>query len=74
MSRPKQRFSEYSPRKQFAIMLLTSASVGLVAAAELDIQRRRPERVRGSRALWRLLALNALGAAAYFCLGRRGAS
>ena len=46
-------------------------SLGLVTAAERDIQRRPADQVRGSRLLWRLICLNALGAVGYLRWGRR---
>jgi hypothetical protein len=46
-------------------------SLGLVTAAERDIQRRPAEQVRGSKTLWRLICLNGLGAASYLRWGRR---
>jgi len=46
-------------------------SLGLVTAAERDIQRRSADQVRGSKLLWRLLCLNALGAVGYLRWGRR---
>ena len=46
-------------------------SVLVVAAAERDLQRRPQEQVRGSKLIWRLVCLNALGSATYFRWGRR---
>jgi hypothetical protein len=60
-----------SPREQLLLVTLLVASVGLVAAAEVDVQRRPAGQVRGSRLLWRLVCLNAIGAASYFRWGRR---
>jgi hypothetical protein len=53
--------------------VLFAASLGLVAASERDIQHRPADQVRGSKLLWRLVCLNALGAASYFRWGRRPA-
>jgi hypothetical protein len=41
-------------------------SLGLVAAAERDSQTRPPSGLRGSKRLWQLVCLNAIGALAYF--------
>jgi hypothetical protein len=49
---------------------LLAASLGLVAAAQRDLYRRSDDEVRGSRRLWRVVCLNALGALAYFAWGR----
>jgi hypothetical protein len=50
---------------------LTAVSVALVLAAERDIGRRSETELRGSKRMWRLLCLNALGAITYFRWGRR---
>jgi hypothetical protein len=71
VSRSKRRFKEYSPPQQLLIAVLTAVSIGLVGAAERDIQRRPADRVRGRKSLWRLVCLNAIGAASYFRWGRR---
>jgi hypothetical protein len=69
VSRSKKQFREYSPAKQFWIAGLFVASLGLVAAAQRDIQRRPADQIRGSKLRWRLVCLNALGAARYFRSG-----
>jgi hypothetical protein len=71
VSRSKKRLNEYSPPQQLLIVVLATASLGLVGAAERDIQRRPANRVRGRKSLWRLVCLNAIGAASYFRWGRR---
>lgn len=53
------------------VLALIAACLALVAAAELDLQRRPADQVRGPKALWRVACLNALGGAAYFRWGRR---
>ncbi len=71
VSHPRKNFGEYPPVKRLWIAAVFVASLGLVAAGERDIQRRPAEQVRGSKLLWRLACLNALGAASYFRWGRR---
>ena len=73
MARSKKQFKEYSPAKRAWIAVLFAVSLGLVAASERDIQRRPADQVRGSKMLWRLICLNALGAASYLRWGRRAA-
>lgn len=73
MARSKKRFREYSPAQQAWIAVLIAVSLGLVVASERDIQRRPADQVRGSKVLWRLVCLNALGAASYLRWGRRPA-
>jgi hypothetical protein len=72
VSRSKKPFKDRSRAEQLAILALSFAAASLVAGAERDLQRRPAEQVRGSKALWRLLCLNAIGAAVYFRWGRRG--
>jgi hypothetical protein len=74
MSGSKKKLSERSPAERLTLIALTAAAASLVAGAERDLQRRPAEQVRGSKTLWRLLCLNAIGAAVYFCWGRRTAS
>jgi hypothetical protein len=47
-----------------------AVSLAIVAIAERDIQHRAPAEIRGSKLLWRLVSLNALGAIAYLKEGR----
>jgi hypothetical protein len=61
------QFKELSPR----VLALIAALLGLVAAAEIDIHRRPADEVRGSKLVWRLVCLNAVGAVGYFRWGRR---
>lgn len=64
------QFRERPPAQRLWILALFIGSLCVVAAAERDIQGRSVEQVRGSKSLWRLLSLNAVGAAAYFRWGR----
>ncbi|HEX5900877.1 MAG TPA: hypothetical protein VFY32_15845 [Solirubrobacteraceae bacterium] len=64
-------FKDLSPGHRVLASVLIAVSLGLVAAAERDLQRRPATQVRGSKNLWRLVCLNALGAAAYLRWGRR---
>jgi hypothetical protein len=66
-----RKFHERSSIQRVWAGVLIAASLALVAAAERDIQRRPADQVHGSKPLWRLLCLNALGAAGYFGWGRR---
>lgn len=49
---------------------LITISLAIVAVAEADIHKRESSEIRGSKLLWRLVSLNALGALAYFRWGR----
>ncbi|MGH2929693.1 MAG: hypothetical protein ACRDL8_15950 [Solirubrobacteraceae bacterium] len=50
---------------------MIAISVGIVAVAERDLHARRPSEIRGSKRIWRLACLNAIGAIAYLACGRR---
>ena len=71
MTRSKKSFKELSPAARMRALLLVAASLAVVAAAERDIHHRPACEVRGSKPVWRILCLNALGAISYFCWGRR---
>ena len=64
-------FKALSPARQAGVSVLIVAALALIAAAERDIQRRPSSEVRGSKLLWRLVCLNAVGAVGYLLLGRR---
>ncbi|HEX3801904.1 MAG TPA: hypothetical protein VHV75_03600 [Solirubrobacteraceae bacterium] len=49
---------------------LIAVSLGIVAVAERDIHNRPSGEIRGSKLLWRLVSLNALGALSYLKWGR----
>lgn len=67
----KKRLADRSPLERVGIGLLLLASLGVVAYAERDIQRRPAGEVRGPKLAWRAASLNAVGALAYLALGRR---
>jgi hypothetical protein len=69
----KTSFKDMTPLQRVVTLVLIGISVGLVTAAERDLQRRTPDEVRGEKWLWRILCLNALGAISYFRWGRRAA-
>jgi hypothetical protein len=64
--------SELSRRRQAGIVVLATVQLGLLIAAERDIQRRPAALIRGPKTRWRLLCLiNFLGPLSYFTFGRR---
>ncbi len=71
MLKKKRKFSERSPAEKAMLGVLMVVSLGIVGLAERDLQRRPAPQVRGSKLIWRLASLNALGALAYLGLGRR---
>lgn len=71
MSQSKQkRLSEYTPVQRLVLAGLAFVCLGLVGAAERDIQRRPAREMRGSKLLWRVVSTNALGAVGYLRWGR----
>ncbi len=71
MARSNKKLSERSPVRRFWLAVIFVVSLGIVVAGERDLQHRPAEQVRGSKLLWRLVCLNALGALSYFRWGRR---
>jgi hypothetical protein len=69
-----KRFKDLSaPDKAWASAVI-GVSLLVVAAAQRDLQHRAPSELNGSKLMWRLVCLNALGALAYFRWGRRASS
>jgi hypothetical protein len=64
-------FKDLSPARRALAVVLFTISIGVVAAAQRDLKRRPDAQLHGSKLLWRLVCLNALGAGAYFRWGRR---
>jgi hypothetical protein len=73
VSQAIEQFKERSPAQRSLTFVLITVALGLVAAAERDIQRRPADQVRGSKLLWRLVCLNAIGSVGYLRWGRRAA-
>ena len=67
----KKKVKDLSPPQRLLAMVVAAVSLGLVTAAERDLQRRPSGEVRGSKWLWRVACLNAIGALAYFRWGQR---
>jgi hypothetical protein len=67
----KRRYSEMGTTGKALVLLITAISLLIIGRAERDISSREDEEVRGSRTVWRLVSLNAVGALAYLRFGRR---
>jgi hypothetical protein len=63
-------FGEMSPRARVLTGPVFLVSLAVVVSAERDIQKRSEREVRGSKFVWRVLSLNAIGAVGYFRWGR----
>jgi hypothetical protein len=68
----RRQLRELPPGQRLLAIVALAISLALVTAAERDLHRRSAQQVRGSRLLWRIVCLNALGAIGYFRWGRRG--
>jgi hypothetical protein len=63
-----------SPSRRAALLCAIALQIGLLVAAELDIQRRPAGAIRGGKARWRVVSLiNFVGPLSYFRWGRRAA-
>jgi hypothetical protein len=60
-----------SPERRSLAAVVIAISVALVAVAERDLHRRPDKQIRGDKRLWRIVCLNAIGAAGYLLWGRR---
>jgi hypothetical protein len=72
---PRKRWSELSQRTRRLLILGSAFEGTLKILALIDIKRRSPNEIRGSKAKWAIAVtlINALGAVpiAYFLWGRR---
>lgn len=72
MSRSRVRFSELSRRRRAGIVVLGTVQLGLLIAAERDIQRRPAVLIRGPMRRWRVICfINFVGPLSYLTFGRR---
>lgn len=71
MSKGLSDFKALPPGRRAGVSALIAVSLALVFTAQRDIQRRPSSEVRGSKLLWRVLCLNAVGAVGYLLWGRR---
>jgi hypothetical protein len=60
-----------SPGRRSLAAVVIAISIALVAVAERDLHRRPDKQIRGDKRLWRIVCLNAIGAAGYLLCGRR---
>ena len=68
----RKDWSELSARQKTGIVLGGAVQIVLLVAALVDIRRRSPDEVRGSKRLWTAAAfVNFVGPISYFLIGRR---
>ena len=71
----KRSWSDLSPRTRRLVVVLGALEAALLVAAQVDLARRPPALVSGSKTMWRLVSLiNVVGPLTYFLRGRRKAA
>jgi hypothetical protein len=71
-TKARKGWSDFSPCQQAVMVTGAVVQVTLLTAAQIDITRRSPDQIRGSKLLWRFLTLvNFIGPIAYFTIGRK---
>lgn len=67
----RKQWSELSRGGRARIIVLTSIQVSLALSAWIDLARRDPAEIRGSKAVWgAVIAVNFVGPILYFTRGR----
>jgi hypothetical protein len=66
----KTPFRQRPLREQAEIVGFISLSLVMVGLAQNDLRQRPASQIRGSKNVWRLVSLNALGALIYLSWGR----
>lgn len=74
MIKQQRRWEDLTGTQRIAVVLGGLIQVALMLAAQVDIWRRDPQEIRGSRWVWTFVALiNFVGPLAYFFFGRKAA-
>ena len=67
-----KKWQDMSTAQKTRIVLQPMVHLGLLAAVLMDIRRRAPDRIRGSRRLWTVAAfVQPVGPISYFLFGRK---
>jgi hypothetical protein len=68
----KKEWIDLSAWQKRGLVLGGAVQISLLAAALIDIRKRRQEEIRGNKVLWILAAfINFVGPISYFLFGRR---
>lgn len=68
----RKRWTDLTVTQRVAVTILSTVQLSLLCAALLDIYRRPPEQIRGSKPVWTALSfINFFGPIAYFTYGIR---
>ena len=66
-------WGELTCAQRATIKVVAALDIGLLAAALCDLAHRKPDEVRGSRAMWTALSfVDFIGPISYFTIGRKG--
>jgi hypothetical protein len=67
----RERWTEMSPARRVASIVIVVIQVGLLGAALIDLRRRPAAQIRGKKWFWALVAfINWIGPISYFLFGR----
>jgi hypothetical protein len=68
----KKRWSDFSTRQKVCLILMAVVQIGLLIAGLWDLAHRKPDEVRGPKAMWwGIMFVNWVGPIAYFSFGRK---
>ncbi len=68
----RKRWTDLTVTQRVAVTILSTVQLSLLCATLLDIYRRPPEQIRGSKPVWTALSfINFFGPIAYFTYGIR---
>jgi hypothetical protein len=68
----RKKWSELSSRSRRLVLVTGVVEVALFVATLVDVKRRPPDQIRGSKRMWTALSfVNVIGPIAYFAFGRR---
>ncbi|HEX6290166.1 MAG TPA: PLD nuclease N-terminal domain-containing protein [Herpetosiphonaceae bacterium] len=67
-----RRWDELNTTQKSGIVMLAIVQIALLVTALIDIRRRPPDKINGSKRLWTAAAfINFIGPIAYFAFGRK---
>ncbi|WP_314195317.1 hypothetical protein [uncultured Arthrobacter sp.] len=68
----KKSWKELPPAARIGTIVIGTAQLAFLAAAQRDLSRRPADQIRGSKLFWRLATLvNFIGPGCYFAFGRK---
>jgi hypothetical protein len=68
----QQQWCDLTNAQKVGIIVITIVQLGLLSAAMLDLRRRAPDEINGSKRMWTAVAfINLIGPVCYFVWGRK---